>query len=134
MNRTHLILFSGLLLASSFSFAENAPNLSCQLIYSKINPDGTNEAFSRGNNVSVSQKQASDENHGFLMSAKLTQECPRGIGVQCLGDYKLSVTVIHGESSSLIDVSLKNTTGFERYSSALTVGGEQGLVNCDQNI
>ncbi len=134
MNRAHLIFFSGMFLASNLALAETAPTISCELVYSKTKSDGTNEAFSRGNNVSVEQNQLADENHGFIMTAQLTRECPRGIGVQCSSDYKLLVTVTHGESSSLINVNIKNTTGFERYSTALSVGTEQGLVNCDQNI
>ena len=134
MTKIYLLLFSSRLLTGSFSYAETQRTVSCELIYSKSSIDGAYEAFFRGNNVLISSKQVSDENHGFVMTAQLTRECPRGIGAQCSSDSELMVTVTHGESSSLINVKLENTANFKRYSTALTVGPEQGLVNCDQNL
>jgi hypothetical protein len=118
------------LLMSGNVFAAD-PNVSCEMMYGRVDANGVNDGGLQFKSVVVTSSGSTATLNGFELEAKTTRVCATD-GGPCSDNYDFSVSLKKNESKSGMFVSLQpNEVGWNRYSTSLKIGNEELFVNCD---
>jgi hypothetical protein len=106
------------------------PKISCELDYSKSNPDGTNAKFIRGPQIPVTENGAISAINGFVMSANLRRICAAD-GGPCSDSFNLELKVTQVQKESFMIVTVGKGLPSQRYLTGLGVDDEEVSLMCD---